>query len=134
MKLTTLFSALIVTCSCAFGQNLIGFNNTEIQKYMKENHKDMHSNTVRNTMFSYLKYSNNTDSQTILFFLTPDSVCKGVRVVCDNSMKNDKIRELDATYKKIGDNKWIDNHAGKNYLIQFKAEEWSCSICIDPDI
>ncbi len=82
----------MLTCSCAFGQNLIGFSNSQIRRYMKENRRDMHFNTVRNSMFSYLKYSDNADSQTILFFLTPDSVCKGVRVICANSLKPEKIQ------------------------------------------
>ena len=100
---------------------------------MKENRKDMHFNTVKNSRFSYLKYSDNSESQTILFFLTPDSICKGVRVICDNSMKPEKIRELNDSYKKIADDKWIDHHDGKNYLIKFKDEEWSCSITIEPE-
>ena len=37
---------------------------------MKQNRKDMHFNNVKNSMFSYLKYENSSDSQTILFFLT----------------------------------------------------------------
>ena len=134
MKAATLFTILFVTGSYAFSQNLIGYNDAEIRKFMKHNRKDMHFNNVKNSMFSYLKYSNSSDSQTILFFLTADSVCRGVRVICDNSMKPEKIKELDATYKKIGKNKWIDNHDGKNYLIKFKDEEWSCSITFEPDI
>lgn len=94
----------------------------------------MHFNKVRNSLFSYLKYSDNADNQTILFFLTPDSVCKGVRVICDNTLKPEKIKELNANYKKIGDGKWVDNHNGKSYLIKFKEEEWSCSITIEPEI
>ena len=94
----------------------------------------MHYDKVRNSMFSYLKYSDSSDSQTILFFLTTDSVCKGVRVICDNSMKHEKIKELDSSYKRIGEDRWVDNHDGINYLIKFKEEEWSCSITIEPDI
>ena len=134
MKTVTLLVILIVGCSCIYGQNLIGYKDAEIQKYMQQNMKDMHSNTVTNSMFKYLKYSNNSDSQTILFFLTNDSICKGVRVICENSMKPEKIKELDENYKRIADNKWVDTHDGKNYLIKFMEEEWSCSIIIEPEI
>jgi hypothetical protein len=133
MKIATLCSVLILICSYACGQNLIGYRNMEIRKFMKENRKDMHFNTVKNSIFSYLKYSNNSDSQTILFFLTPDSVCTAVRVICENSMKPEKIRELNDAYKKIADNNWVDYRDGKNYLIKFKDEEWSCSITIEPE-
>jgi hypothetical protein len=134
MKTAALLTFLVVTGTCTFGQNLIGYNDAEIRKFMKLNRKDMHFNTVKNSMFSYLKYSNSSDSQTILFFLTTDSVCKGVRVICVSSMKPEKIKELDASYKRIGEDRWVDNHDGKNYLIKFKEEEWSCSITIEPDI
>jgi hypothetical protein len=134
MKTATLFSILIISCNCTFGQNLIGYNDAEIRNFMKQNRQDMHFNNVRNSMFSYLKYSDNSDSQTILFFLTPDSVCKAVRVICDSTLKPDKIKELDSTYKRISENKWVDTHDGKNYLIKFKDEEWCCSITIEPDI
>jgi hypothetical protein len=133
MKASTLFSILIVTCSCTFGQNLIGYNHAEIRKFMRENRKDMHYDKVRNSMFSYLKYSDNSDSQTILFFLSPDSVCKSVRVICDQLQKPEKIKELDATYTRIGADRWIDRHNGNNYLVKFKDDEWSCSITIEPD-
>jgi hypothetical protein len=134
MRRATFLSILFVICNYTFGQNLIGYNDAEIRSFMKQNMKDMHFNKVRNTMFSYLKYSDNSDSQTILFFLTPDSVCKGVRVICENTMKREKIKELDANYKRISDDKWLDNHNGKNYLIKFKVEQWSCSITIEPEI
>lgn len=134
MKPATLFSILIFGWSSTLGQNLIGLNDTEIKRYMQQNQKDMHPNTVKNSLFRYLKYSNNSDSQTILFFLNDDSVCKGVRVICERSMKTEKIKELDAAYKRIAEDKWVDTHDGKSYLIKFKEEEWSCSITIEPDI
>ena len=52
----------------------------------------MNYDKVRNNLFSYLKYSDNYDRQTILFFLTPDSVCKSIRVICDSTMKTEKIK------------------------------------------
>jgi hypothetical protein len=134
MKTATLFILLMVSASCAFSQNLIGYNDTEIRKFMKQNCKNMHFNNVKNSLFNYLKYSDSSDSQTILFFLTADSVCSGVRVICENGMKPEKIKELDSNYKRIGDYKWLDNRNGKNYLIKLKEEEWSCSITIEPEI
>ncbi len=93
----------------------------------------MNFDKVRNTMFSYLKYSDNLDRQTILFFLTPDSVCKSIRVICDTAMKTEKIKELDSQYKKVTNDSWIDDHDGKKFLITFKDEKWSCSISIVGD-
>jgi hypothetical protein len=98
---------------------------------MKENRKEMNFSNVRNSTFSYLKYSDNADKQTILFFLAPDSVCKSIRLICDSTMKPEKLSELNANYKSIGDDKWIDQHGGKNYLIELRDEKWSCTITIE---
>jgi hypothetical protein len=133
IRIAVVFSFLIISCSFSFGQNLIGYKNIEIRKFMEKNCKDMNYDKVRNTLFSYLKYSDNYDRQTILFFLTPDSVCKSIRVICESTMKNEKIKELDTNYKRISNDSWVDVHGGKKYLIKFKDDKWSCSITIVPD-
>jgi hypothetical protein len=123
---------LVFSIAAASGQNLIGFSHDEIREYMKENHKDMNFNNVTNTQFSYLKYSDNSENQTILFFLDPDSVCKSVRIICDINSKKLRIREFDSIYKKKDANQWIDTRKGLNYLIELKDEEWSSVITMLP--
>ena len=131
MRITALSAALILTCICAHSQNLIGYKEKEILKYMKENHSDMNYNTVINSKFNYLKYSDNLENQTILFFLNPDSVCRSVRIICDISMKSQKVKELDSQYLKNGENKWIDKQKGKDYFIEMAEGKWSCVISIE---
>ena len=133
MKKLTLFVFLLLTAAGAFCQNLIGYSDQEIKKHMKENHKEMNFNNVTNTGFKYLKYSDNSDSQTLLFFLDKDLVCNSVRLICDNSIKEKKVKEFNSIYKNNGENRWIDNHDGKNYIIEVKDERWSCVISIVPD-
>jgi hypothetical protein len=90
----------------------------------------MNLNSVTNSKFSYLKYSDNSESETILFFLTTDSVCRSEQIVCDKHMKSLKQKEFDSSYIKSGENKWIDKHDGKTYKIQLSEGEWSCVISI----
>jgi len=132
MKIITLLSFIIVMGSATYGQNLIGYNDYEIRKFMKENKSDMNFNKVTNNKFIYLKYSDNSDSQTILFFLSPDSVCKNIRIICDKGLIPDKVKEFNTLYKKDGDNKWVDRHGRKDYLIEIKDEKWSSVITIEP--
>jgi hypothetical protein len=120
-------------CVFAHGQNLIGYKGNDILKYMKKNHKEMNLNNVVNNKFSYLKYSDNSESQTILFFLNSDSLCRSERIVCDRTLKSLKLKELDSRYLKNGDNKWIDKHDGKIYKIELSEGEWSCVISIESD-
>jgi hypothetical protein len=133
MKIITLSAALILICICTQSQNLIGYNENEIMKYMKENHSDMNYNNVVNSKFSYLKYSDSSENQTFLFFLNPDSVCRSVRIICDINMKSQKVREFDSKYMKRGENKWIDRRGGKNYFIELMEGEWSCVISIESE-
>jgi len=98
---------------------------------MKENKSEMNFNKVTNNSFNYLKYTDNSDSQTVLFFLNRDTVCTSVRIICDKSEKNNKIKEYNAVYKKNGDNKWIDRRNGTDYLIEIKDETWSTVITIE---
>jgi len=133
MKNITLFALLFLTGVYAVGQNLIGYNDEEIKKYMKENCKEMNFEKVTNSIFRYLKYSDNSNSQTLLLFLNPNSVCKSVRMICDVNAKTEKVKEFNSLYKRSGENKWLDLRAGKVYIIEIKEEKWSCIISIEPD-
>jgi len=92
----------------------------------------MNFNNVVNSKFSYLKYTDNSDSQTMLFFLNPDSICKSVRIICDTYMKSKKVKEFNSLYTKCGYNKWIEKREGKEYLIKVIDGNWSCAISIEP--
>jgi hypothetical protein len=100
---------------------------------MKEKRSEMNINSVTNTKFSYLKYSDSSENQTFLFFLNTDSVCKSVRIICDVSMKSEKVKEFNLLYIKSGENRWIDKRDGKVYLIEIKDGKWSCVISIESE-
>jgi hypothetical protein len=133
MKIITLSAALILICVCTQSQNLIGYKGKEILKYMKENRHEMNYNNVVNNKFSYLKYSDNSENQTVLFFLNPDSVCRSVRIICDAGMKPEKVKELNSQYLKNGENKWIDKRNGRDYQIEIMEGKWSCVISIESE-
>ena len=132
MKIITLFIILIFNIIGAFGQNLIGYNDMEIKKYMQENHKEMNFNNVTNTRYKYLKYTDNYDMQTLLFFLDPNSICYSMRLICDSSIKEEKVKEFNSIYKISGENKWIDTRNGKDFFVEINDERWSCVINIVP--
>ena len=133
MKIITIYTVLILAGVCASGQNLIGYNDKEIRKYMKENRREMSLENVTNDKFKYLKYSDSSDNQTLLFFLNPDSVCRSVRMICDVRIKAAKVKEFNSIYKQSEENRWVDKRDGKEYLIEMKDEKWSFIITIEPD-
>lgn len=132
MKNIILLSFLFLSVTCAYSQNLIGYNEQEIKTYMKDNNKDMNFNNVTNSKFKYLKYSDNSESQTLLFFLNEESVCQSVRLICDLSYVPAKLKEFNDIYKNNGENTWVDSRNGKDYSVILKKEKWSCIVSIDP--
>ena len=133
MKVITLSAALVLICITADSQNLIGYKAEDIIKYMKVNRKEMNYNDVVNNKFSYLKYSDNLENQTILFFLGPDAVCKSERIICDVSLKSSKVREYNSQYKPIGQNKWVDRRGDKTYIVELLDGKWSCVVSIESE-
>ena len=133
MKIITLSAALMLICIYAQSQNLIGYKQKDILKYMKENRREMNYNNVVNSQYSYLKFSDNSENQTVLFFLNPDSVCKSVRMICDISMESEKVNELNSRYTKKGEKQWIEKRDGKVYLIELMEGKWSCIVSIEPE-
>ena len=133
MKIITLSAVLLLTCFFAHSQNLIGYKQKDILKYMKENRSEMNINSVTNSKFSYLKYSDNSENQTLLFFLNPDSVCKSIRLICDVSMKSEKVKEFNSRYVKNGENRWLDKRDGKVFHIDIIDGKWSCVISIESE-
>lgn len=132
-RIFILFAFLLINGVGAYSQNLIDYNEKYIIKYMEDNHSEFNINNVINDKFRYLKYSDNSDNQTLLFFLDENSVCKNIRMICNFSLKKEKINELNSAYKSIGTNKWSDKRDGKNYLIEMKDEDWSVIITIGPE-
>jgi hypothetical protein len=123
---------LLLTMSVCYdldAQNLIGYKDKEIRQYMREKHKDfIFQNLTYNNTFKYLKYQDRNETMTLLFFLTADSVCKSIRLVCDKSIEEDKIKELNATYVSTGKNVWSETRNGKKYSIELKEEEWTFNL------
>ncbi|HKK41856.1 MAG TPA: hypothetical protein VJ963_05550 [Bacteroidales bacterium] len=133
MKVFPLIALFLSVGASLFSQNLVGFRESEIRKYMQENHKDMNIADTKNSKFRYLKYSDNLDNQTILFFLKKNSVCYSERMICDFSIKNEKLREFEKLYRKDGENRWVDTKGDKNYLITIKEGQWSFIVTIEPE-
>jgi hypothetical protein len=131
MKIITLSALLTLICICSNGQNLIGYKQQEIRKYMQENRDEMNYNKVVNSKFNYLKYSDNLESQTVLFFLNRDSVCNYVRIICDSSTKSQKVKEFNSRYIIKGINKWVEKRNGKEYVIELNDGKWSSIISIE---
>jgi len=133
LRSSSVLLALILSAGVS-AQNLIGYSAGEIKDYMRKNHKTMNfQSMIYNKDFKYLKYTDRNDTQTLLFFLSADSVCRSVRSVCDRSLRDQKIMELDEKYRRSGENVWTETRQGKKYIIELKDDEWSFNVTIRPN-
>jgi hypothetical protein len=133
MKVSSFLALFLLTVFTSHGQNLIGYKAVDIRKYMSLNRSDMENEKVNNSSFSYIKYSDKFDTQTILFFLSHDSLCTSLRLVCNKSIRSEKIKELDSVYSRSGENTWTDKKHGKNFRVELADDEWSFSVTIEPE-
>ncbi|HPC97375.1 MAG TPA: hypothetical protein PL040_00230 [Bacteroidales bacterium] len=121
----------LVTCIPFNAQNLIGYHEKDIRGYMKQNQKNMvlQGMTFNNT-YRYLKYADRSQTQTLFFFLSADSVCRSVRLICDKTLKDKKVSELNSLYKPLGNNLWEEEKNGVKYSVELKDEDWTFNISI----
>jgi hypothetical protein len=131
MKIIKLSVFLLLICIHVQSQNLIGYSNKEIRQYMKQNCSAMNYNNVVNNKFNYLKYSDNDENQTLLFFLDSDSICKKIRIIYVLGLKDQKTREYNTMYTKSGENELTEKKNGNDYILQAFDEKWSFVVTIE---
>jgi hypothetical protein len=132
MKIYFSMIALLFVTVCGQSQNLVGYKSSEIKDYMKLRNKDLALQNVVNDKYSYLKYTDSNDSETLLFFLNADSVCKSVRLICDRVTRNERIKEFNSGYQIINENVWIDTLGRKRSIIRLDDGKWSSHFTIEP--
>jgi hypothetical protein len=128
------YGFLFVMISCAElnysqAQNYIGLTKDEIMKEMDLSYKNfkLNTNTV-NPYYKYLKYENEIDEITILFFLSDDDVCTMVRKMCDYANINEELDALNQNCSKISKDAWSCSSKGKMYQVSLEEGEWYFTI------
>lgn len=117
----------------ASSQHFIGMHSEAIKEIMDEDHSDFNEdNSFVNKSFNYLKFVDNLEQQTWLFFLDDNDYCKSSKLVCDYLLLDDKIAELNDTYKKNGNLAWSYQQNDKSFSVTLKKEEWFFSILTKP--
>jgi hypothetical protein len=116
---------LVLHVALTQGQTFIGLSQDEIGIQMKSIHPEfkLDKGAVNHT-FRYLKYVDKITEQTILFFLSEDSLCTYVRWISDYANLNDVIGMLNNKYKKVDTNSWTYTEKGQAYTVNLVEEEW----------
>lgn len=85
-------------------------------------------NTSVNKTFNYLKYVDYLGQQTILFFMDENDICTAWKWMCDYSLLEEKVKELNDKFKPAGENRWTFKHNDKQFEVKLDKEEWFFSI------
>jgi len=106
-------------------QEFIGLTGKKIRDVMaRENPGLTPDNSVRNNLFSYLKYHSEDDNETWLIFLDDRDRCKGVRITYSISGYEAAIKELNEKYRPEGDNVWSYRVGRDKITVRVKKDAW----------
>ncbi len=108
----------------AEAQDFIGLTEEKITEIMKARPGLIPDSRVRNDTYRYLKYSSGDENETWLVFIDENGKCNGVRITCDNSCYDQKIKELNDLYRPGVPNMWSYRSGGEEVSIKLKKESW----------
>jgi hypothetical protein len=132
-KIVQILSLLFVVTTTVHSQHFIGLHSEAIQEIMNEQHSDFNQdNSFVNKSFNYLKYIDNLEQRTWLFFLDENDYCRSSKLVCDYVLLDEIMEELNKTYKKSGDLSWYYKQDDNTFSVTVKKEEWFFSILTKP--
>jgi hypothetical protein len=110
-------------------QHFIGLDKTEVKKLMAEHRKELFiDESSVNTVFNTLKYIDRFQNQTLLFVFTEDDICAYSKWMCDYSMMNKVIAELNSEYRQSATNTWHYREKDKPYIITLTTGDWFFTI------
>ena len=114
-RILTATFLLLIFCS-AQAQDLIGLHEQKIREMMAADRPALVMDSkVRNETYRYLKYYSSDDEETWIVFIDERGRCSGVRITCDNSCIDRKVRELNDLYKP-GDRDIWNYRAGSDEI------------------
>jgi hypothetical protein len=114
---------VLALLSPADAQEFIGLTEQSIKEIMTTNKPEMAiDNLIKNDTYRYLKYRSRDDSETWVIFLDEKGRCKGVRITCDNSCFDRKLKELNELYRPGDEHRWTYRADGSEIDITLKRE------------
>lgn len=117
----------------AMGQHYIGKSKPEVKQMMKENNKEVYEdNTSRNTLFNMVKYVDRLGTQTLIYFFNQGDTCLYSKWMCDYSMLNKVIADLNSSHKQSAEDSWYYSVDGREYKITLATGEWFFTITTRP--
>ena len=129
----------LLLCCLAFpgkagGQNYIGLHKEQVRDTMRTDRQDLFEDpAARNTVYNMVKYIDNMGIQTLYYYFSKEDTCLYSKWICDYSMLNKVIADLNEKYEQSAEESWMYTDDGKRYLITLTTGEWFFTITTKPD-
>jgi hypothetical protein len=129
MKGALVILLLLINLCTTGAQDFIGLNEHRIRRIMSEKNPGMTMDEkLKNETFRYLKYSSGNENETWIIFMDEKGICNGVRITCDSSTLDEKIKELNSSYKPAEKDRWTYMSGADEISIRVKNETWFFTI------
>ena len=111
------------------GQHFIGKHKTKVKELMDSEMKQLYEdeNSV-NRVYNTVKYIDRLGDQTLLFVFSEQDTCLYSKWMCDYSMLNSVIANLNGKYPQSAEDTWSYVHDQEPYIITLTAEDWYFTI------
>jgi hypothetical protein len=111
------------------GQHFIGRHKKEVRDLMKKEREDLHEDDLSvNRVYNTLKYVDRTGNQTLLFVFSEQDTCLYSKWMCDYSMLNAVMAELNGKYSASANDTWRYVYDNEPYVITLTAGDWYFTI------
>lgn len=119
----------LVCSTMVSSQHLIGEKKAEVKKLMSEHNKELFiDESSKNTVFNTLKYVDRMNRQTLLLVFSEGDTCLYSKWMCDYSMMNKVMADLNSQYEQSATNSWHYKEKGKPYIITLTTGDWFFTI------
>ncbi len=111
------------------GQHFIGRHKVEVKELMGQHMKELYEdeNSV-NRVYNTVKYIDRLGNQTLLFVFSKQDTCMYSKWMCDYTMLNSVIAQLNGKYPQSAEDTWTYDQDEQPYIITLTAEDWYFTI------
>ena len=96
---------------------------------MTEHRKELFiDESSKNTVFNTLKYVDRMKRQTLLLVFSEDDICQYSKWMCDYTMMNKVIADMNGEHEQSATNTWHYKEKGIPYIITLTTGDWFFTI------
>ena len=111
------------------GQHFVGRHKSEVRELMDREMKQLYEDGLSvNRVYNTVKYIDRQGDQTLLFVFSEKDTCLYSKWMCDYSMLNAVIADLNGKYVQSAEDTWSYVHGGVPYVIALTAGDWYFTI------